>query len=95
MNENRFLHINSDDEYFEDTPKDHHPSKQCHRIIADNIIKTIESNEITYGDMLGKNIEYLEYDSVVDNIYENRISYNPKTKKIEKKTENGSTNKLI
>jgi hypothetical protein len=95
MNENRFLHINGDAENFEDTPKDHHPSKQCHRIIADNIIKKIESNDITYGDMLDKNIDYLEYDSVVDNIYEDYVSYNPKTKKIEKKTENGSTNKLI
>ena len=92
MNENRYLHINSDDEYFDDTPKDHHPSKQCHRIIADNIIKTIESNSIVYGDMLGKNIEYLEYDSLVDNIYSNKVTFNPKTREIEKKSEHGRNN---
>ena len=27
---------------FQNTPKDHHPSKMCHRVIADNIIKSIE-----------------------------------------------------
>jgi hypothetical protein len=94
MNENRFLHINGDSDYFEDTPKDHHPSKQCHRIIADNIIKKIESKEIAYGDMFGKDIEYLEYDTLVDNIYEHSVTFNPKTRKIEKNTNNG-TNKLI
>jgi hypothetical protein len=94
MNENRFLHINSDDEYFDDTPKDHHPSKQCHRIIADNIIKKIESNDVDYGDMLGKNIEYVDYDKIVDNIYKDHVTFNPKTKQIEKKTNNG-TNNLI
>jgi len=94
MNENRFLHINSDKEYFDVTPGDHHPSKQCHRIIADNIIKKIESKDIDYGDMLGKNIEYLEYNTIVDNIYKDYVTYNPKTKKIEKNTNDG-TNKLI
>jgi hypothetical protein len=94
MNENRFLHINSDDEYFDDTPKDHHPSKQCHRIIADNIIKKIESNDVDYADMLGRNIEYVDYDRIVDNIYKDRVTFNPKTKQIEKKTNNG-TNNLI
>jgi hypothetical protein len=96
MNENRFLHINSDNEYFEDTPKDHHPSKQCHRIIADNIIKKIESNDIDYGVMVGKNIQYLEYDTIVDNIYSDRVTFNPKTRKLEeKKQDNNGTNKLI
>lgn len=44
MNDNRYLTINSDTDYFEETPKDHHPSKECHRIIAENIIKKIETN---------------------------------------------------
>ena len=94
MNENRFLHINGDNEYFEDTPKDHHPSKQCHRIIADNVIKKIESNDVTYGDMFDKNIEYLEYHTLVDNIYKDYVTYNPETRKLEKNT-NNDTNKLI
>lgn len=45
MNENRHLHINSDKEYFEEPPKDHHPSKECHRIIADAVIKKIEKTK--------------------------------------------------
>lgn len=95
MNENRYLHINSDSENFDDTPKDHHPSKQCHRIIADNIIKTIESNSIVYGDMLGKNMEHLEYDTIVDNIYKDKVIYNPKTKQIEEKRFDNGRNNLI
>ena len=45
MNENIELHINSDYEYFVKTPKDHHPSKKCHRIIADAVIKKIEETK--------------------------------------------------
>ncbi len=45
MNQNRHLHINADKEYFEETPKDHHPSKECHRIIADAVIKKIEETK--------------------------------------------------
>jgi hypothetical protein len=47
MNENYHLHINSDMEHFEVTPKDHHPSKECHRIIADAVIKKIEESKNT------------------------------------------------
>jgi hypothetical protein len=39
------LNINADKEYFEETPKDHHPSKECHRIIADAVIKKIEETK--------------------------------------------------
>ena len=43
QNNNKELYIEYDYEYFgENTPKDHHPSKMCHRVIADNIIKSIE-----------------------------------------------------
>jgi len=42
MNKNKHLHINSDYENFKITPKDHHPSKECHTIIADAVIKKIE-----------------------------------------------------
>lgn len=45
MNENVELHINSDYEYFIDTPKDHHPSKECHKIIADAVIKKIKESK--------------------------------------------------
>jgi hypothetical protein len=40
---NEELYIEYDYEFFgQNTPKDHHPSKMCHRVIADNIIKSIE-----------------------------------------------------
>jgi len=42
MNENRHLHINSDYEHFEIPPHDHHPSKECHRIMAEGIINKIK-----------------------------------------------------
>jgi hypothetical protein len=51
MNENVELHINSDYEHFKIPPKDHHPSKKCHQIIADAVIKKIEETKI-------KNIRY-------------------------------------
>jgi hypothetical protein len=47
MDENKYLHINSDYEHFKTTPKDHHPSKECHRIIANAIIKKIEESKNT------------------------------------------------
>jgi len=41
---NKDLYIKTDHNYFGDKPpKDHHPSKECHRIVADAIIKKIES----------------------------------------------------
>ena len=41
---NKHLWIKSDYPYFGSTPpKDHHPSKECHRVVADAIIKKIES----------------------------------------------------
>jgi hypothetical protein len=45
MNENTHLHINSDYEHFEIPPQDHHPSKECHRIIADAVIKKIKETK--------------------------------------------------
>jgi hypothetical protein len=45
MNENRHLHINSDYEHFEIPPQDHHPTKECHRIIADAVIKKIKETK--------------------------------------------------
>lgn len=39
------MKIKYDHEFFgENPPKDHHPSKLCHRVIADNIINHIEKN---------------------------------------------------
>jgi hypothetical protein len=46
MTENKQLAINSDYENFKVTPKDHHPSKECHRIIADAVIKKIEETKV-------------------------------------------------
>ncbi len=34
------------DEFFGDNPpKDHHPSKLCHQVISNSIIKNIENNK--------------------------------------------------
>jgi hypothetical protein len=45
MTVHRELTINSDLEYFEEPPKDHHPSMGCHRIMADSIIKHLEKSK--------------------------------------------------
>jgi hypothetical protein len=42
MHINRYLEISKDVDNFVVPPKDHHPSKKCHEIIADSIIKNIE-----------------------------------------------------
>jgi hypothetical protein len=45
QNNNKELYIEHDYEFFsENTPKDHHPSKLCHRVIANNIINSIEND---------------------------------------------------
>lgn len=46
MNNHVHLHIKYDYENFIDPPKDHHPSKLCHEIIAKNIIDRIESDKL-------------------------------------------------
>lgn len=44
MNQNRELEISKDFKNLGiDPPKDHHPSKLCHQVLANNIIKKIES----------------------------------------------------
>ena len=42
MRNNKELEIKHDTAHFADTPKDHHPSMLCHRVMADNIIKRIK-----------------------------------------------------
>lgn len=42
MHINRYLEISRDVDNFVDPPKDHHPSKKCHEIIAKSIISNIE-----------------------------------------------------
>jgi hypothetical protein len=42
MHINRYLEISRDFDNFIEPPKDHHPSKKCHEIIADSIIKNLE-----------------------------------------------------
>lgn len=39
------LTIKWDEEAFLETPKDHHPSLTCHRVIADNVIRHIEARQ--------------------------------------------------
>ncbi len=39
MKKNPELIIESDSENFIDTPKDHHPSLLCHKVMANNIIE--------------------------------------------------------
>jgi hypothetical protein len=38
------LYIENDFDFFEEPPEDMHPSMNCHKIIADNVIKFIEEN---------------------------------------------------
>lgn len=42
MDEHRHLSIDLDYDNFENPPKDHHPSKECHEVIAQSIIKNME-----------------------------------------------------
>lgn len=46
MHINRYLEISKDFENFTNPPKDGHPSKKCHEIIAESIIKNIESTHV-------------------------------------------------
>ncbi len=47
QHENPHLKIKFDYGHFGDNPPDdHHPSKECHRVIADNLIKSIEKDTI-------------------------------------------------
>jgi hypothetical protein len=39
------LTIKWDEENFEETPKDHHPSLKCHQVMAENVIRAIENNK--------------------------------------------------
>lgn len=41
MSKHKECEIKHDKESFEETPKDHHPSKTCHRIMADSVIKYV------------------------------------------------------
>lgn len=43
MKKHRECEIKHDYENFTETPKDHHPSKTCHKVMADAIIKYIEN----------------------------------------------------
>ena len=43
MHINRYLEISRDFDNFVEPPLDHHPSKKCHEIIADSIIKNLET----------------------------------------------------
>lgn len=45
MRDNKELEIKHDHRNFTETPKDHHPSKLCHQVIAENIIEHIETND--------------------------------------------------
>lgn len=42
MTNHPHLTINSDYDNFSDPPKDHHPSKECHSVIAQGVINSIE-----------------------------------------------------
>jgi hypothetical protein len=44
LDDNEHLKIKGDVGFFGDNiPDDHHPSKKCHEVIAENIIRKIES----------------------------------------------------
>lgn len=47
MYKNRNLIINGDTNFFETCPKDHHPSLECHQVMAKNIIRFLEDRKST------------------------------------------------
>ena len=44
MNKHPHLTINTDYDNFENPPKDHHPSKECHEVMAYSVIASIEKD---------------------------------------------------
>jgi hypothetical protein len=44
MSKNSHLTINSDYDNFPNPPKDHHPSKECHQIISESVIDSIQKD---------------------------------------------------
>ena len=44
MSKHPHLTINSDYDNFQNPPKDHHPSKECHQVLAGSVIKSIEND---------------------------------------------------
>ena len=46
MKENPSMEIQNDFQSFTTPPKDHHPSRRCHEVIAENIINYLEKEEI-------------------------------------------------
>jgi len=45
MRENDNLEIKYDYEHFDTPPQDHHPSLECHRVIADNLIRFLDNEK--------------------------------------------------
>lgn len=44
MSKHPHLTINSDYDNFSDPPKDHHPSKECHKVISESVINSIQKD---------------------------------------------------
>ena len=44
MKKNKELEIKFDNENFIETPKDHHPSLLCHKVMAEHVINAIENH---------------------------------------------------
>jgi hypothetical protein len=69
MEKNNGLTINDDYENFVNPPKDQHPSKKCHKIIADSIIKKIELGDVNYSHKKNENIQYKNHTEIIENIF--------------------------
>lgn len=44
MDKHPHLTINSDYDNFSNPPKDHHPSRECHQVIAESVINSIQKD---------------------------------------------------
>jgi hypothetical protein len=50
MTRHPHLTINSDYDNFSDPPKDHHPSKECHQVISESVIDSIQKDLDNQGE---------------------------------------------
>jgi len=71
MTKHTHLTINSDYENFKDPPKDHHPSKECHEVMAYAVIKSIEKD---LSAKENSNFSVLIQDHSIENIDDNEVN---------------------
>ena len=74
MNKNRSFYIKYDTLTFITPPQDHHPSKKCHEVIAQNIINLIEE-DIKTNPIDDMNPNFINIDEIIKQELENKRNY--------------------